>query len=97
MDLECLEHEGKFRLRPRGALTGAGARRLLEVFRTVLADPGYCYTLDLRDSLPVDESAAALIAEIRDMVEGAGASFQLVGTPAVVRSTRPAAAQALAG
>ena len=77
MEAILVNHGGKNLIRPRGPMTAGDALDLGDTIDSLLAEGGYCFTLDLRDVPILDDLSAGAIRTVAAQLPRRGASFQI--------------------
>jgi anti-anti-sigma regulatory factor len=85
MEAILLNHGGKHLIRPQGPMTAADAQELGDTIDFLLAEGGYCFTLDLRDVSRLDDLSASAIQKVAARLPPRGASFQIANAMESVR------------
>jgi MFS superfamily sulfate permease-like transporter len=86
MEAILVNHDGKHLIRLRGPMTAADAEDLGGTIDSLLAEGGYCFTLDLCDVPSLDDLSAGAIQTVAARLSRRGASFQIANALASVRS-----------
>ena len=77
MEAILMNHDGKHLIRPQGPMSAADAQELGDTIDSLLAEGGYCFTLDLRDVPRLDNLSACAIHSVAVQLPRRGASFQI--------------------
>jgi len=85
MEAIHMNHDGKHLIRPQGPMTAADAQELGAAIDSLLAEGGYCFTLDLRDVPCLDDLSAGAIQTVAAWLPRRGASFQIANALESVR------------
>ena len=64
MEAILVNHGGKHLIRPQGPMSAADAKELGDTIDSLLAEGGYCFTLDLRNVPRLDDLGAGAIQTV---------------------------------